>query len=203
MTNRGSSPGVGDRVITFGIGGAFAERRATRADRAFLLPDGMSFVEAAGWFVPYMTAHHALVDRGNLAKGETLLVLGAAGGVDVVYDPVGGGHFRQAARSTAFLGRILVVGFASGSVPSIGMNVALVKGISLIGVDTGRYICERPSLAAALYAGLVELWENGALDVITSRVLALAELPGVHSRFTDRSVIGKWVVEISRGQESP
>lgn len=242
---------VGDRVITFGVGGAFAEQRAARADWTFPLPPRMTAVEAAGWFIPYSTAYHALVDRGYLAGGETLLVLGASGGVgqaavalgrvlgarviaaasteekasaarglgahhivrydhedlvervmeftegrgaDVVYDPVGGDHFRDAIRATGFLGRVLIVGFASGSAPTIGMNITLVKGISLVGVDFGRYIRERPTLAAEVHAELVELWEDEVLDDLTSRVLALEDLPGIHTRFTDREVIGKWVV---------
>jgi NADPH2:quinone reductase len=251
---------VGDRVVSLGVGGAFAERRVVKADWTFPLPEAMSFEEAASWFVPYTTAHHALIDRGYIVKGETLLVLGASGGVgqaavalgrvlgariiaatsteekaaaarglgahhiirydgeplsqrvleltdgrgaDVVFDPVGGDHFRDAVRGTAFLGRVLVVGFASGSVPSISLNLALVKGISLIGVDTARYIRECPGLAAEAHTELTELWSEELLDNLTTRVVDLDDLPGIHTSFTDRAVIGKWVVRVSRGGENP
>ncbi len=254
------SRAVGDRVVSLDVGGAFAERRAVKAAWTFLLPPAMSFEAAAGWFVPYTTAHHALVDRGYLAKGETLLVLGASGGVgqaavalgralgahviaatstdvkafaarglgahdvirydvepladrvrditggvgaDVIFDPVGGDHFREAIRSAAFLGRLLIVGFASGSVPSIPMNLALVKGVSLIGVDMGRYVRELPDLAAEANADLAELWADEVLDDLVSRTIEFDDLPGAHAAFADREVIGKWIVRVRSDAANP
>ena len=71
----------GDRVVALMAWGGYAERVATDAVRLIAIPDGVSFVQAAATLTTYGTTYYALADRANLQKGETLLVLGAAGGV--------------------------------------------------------------------------------------------------------------------------
>ena len=72
---------VGDRVVAFTSHGGFAEEVAADADRLIPMPDGMDFEHASAFVMTYGTALHALKDRGRIRPGETLLVLGAAGGV--------------------------------------------------------------------------------------------------------------------------
>src|SRR3954469_21927578 len=203
-------PGVsgarpGDRVIAFTTYGAFAEEVKTEAARLLPLPQGMDFVTGAAFLLTYATSDHALRDRAALKAGETLLVLGAAGGVglaaieigkalgarviaaasdddklavcrahgadelinyssqdlrerikeitagkgvDVIYDPVGGPYSEPAFRSIAWRGRLLVVGFAAGDIPKLPLNLALLKGASIVGVFWGDFARREPKAFA-------------------------------------------------------
>jgi NADPH2:quinone reductase len=73
----------GDRVIAFNTWGGFAEEMVVEADRTIAMPDSMDFVPASGFVLTYGTSYHALKDRAQLKSGETLLVLGASGGVGI------------------------------------------------------------------------------------------------------------------------
>lgn len=187
---------AGDRVIAFNTWGGFAEEMLVEADRTVPLPEGMDYVPASAFILTYGTSYHALKDRAQLKPGETLLVLGASGGVglaaiqlgkamgarviaaassddklqvckangadelinyasedlrsrvkaitqgkglDVVYDPVGGPYSEPALRDMAWNGRFLVVGFAAGDIPKIPLNLALLKGCSIMGVFWGAF----------------------------------------------------------------
>jgi len=186
----------GDRVIAAATWGGFAQELVADADRLVRMPDEMDFVSASAFVLTYGTSYHALKDRAQLQAGETLLVLGASGGVglsaiqigkaigarviaaassdaklavcksngadelinyasedlrarvkaitagrgvDVVYDPVGGAYSELALRDMAWNGRFLVVGFAAGDIPKIPLNLALLKGCSIIGVFWGAF----------------------------------------------------------------
>jgi len=186
----------GDRVIASSTWGGFAEEIAVDADRLVPMPDAMDYVPASAFILTYGTSYHALKDRAQLRAGETLLVLGASGGVgiaavqlgkamgarviaaassdaklqvckangadetinyasedlrtrvkaithgrgvDVVYDPVGGPYSEPALRDMAWNGRYLVVGFAAGEIPKIPLNLALLKGCSIVGVFWGAF----------------------------------------------------------------
>jgi NADPH2:quinone reductase len=186
----------GERVIASSTWGGFAEEIAVDADRLVPMPDAMDYVPASAFILTYGTSYHALKDRAQLRAGETLLVLGASGGVgiaavqlgkamgarviaaassdaklqvckangadetinyasedlrtrvkaitqgrgvDVVYDPVGGPYSEPALRDMAWNGRYLVVGFAAGEIPKIPLNLALLKGCSIVGVFWGAF----------------------------------------------------------------
>ena len=186
----------GDRVIAAATWGGFAQELVADADRLVRMPDEMDFVSASAFVLTYGTSYHALKDRAQLKAGETLLVLGASGGVglsaiqigktmgarviaaassdaklavcksngadelinyasedlrtrvkaitagrgvDVVYDPVGGSYSELALRDMAWNGRFLVVGFAAGDIPKIPLNLALLKGCSIVGVFWGAF----------------------------------------------------------------
>jgi NADPH:quinone reductase len=185
---------IGDRVVGGGFSGAFAEETQITAAALRAIPAGTDFATAAAFTTAYLTGYVALVRRGELQKGETLLVHGAAGGMglaavdlglalganviatasseekraflksygahhalapvgfretvkeltggrgaDVVYDPVGGDVFDESVRCIAFNGRLLVIGFTSGRIPSIAANMPLIKGFSVVGVRAGEY----------------------------------------------------------------
>lgn len=186
---------VGDRVMALTGWGAFAEQVAVPFYNVLPIPASMDFTTAAAFGMTYGTSMHALRQRGQLQAGETLLVLGASGGVglaaveigkamgarviaaassaeklavakaagadelidysqanlreeikrltggqgvDVIYDPVGGELFEQAVRGLAWNGRLLVVGFASGSIPQLAANLVLLKGAAVLGVFWGH-----------------------------------------------------------------
>lgn len=211
--------GVGDRV--FGTGPAtLAEAACTSASSVYPAPDGMSAAVAASLYGNYQTAIHGLRDRGNLQPGESLLVLGASGGVgtaaiavaksmgarviaaasteekrsvamrcgaddcidysdpdwrtslkaiapggvDVVYDPVGGDVAEPAFRSIAPYGRFLVVGFAAGTIPKIALNLPLLKMASIVGVNWGGLSDANPEANIELTHTLLE-WINA--DTLT------------------------------------
>lgn len=187
---------VGQRVIAASTWGGFAQEMLVDAERIIPMPDAMDFVPASAFVLTYGTSYHALKDRAALRAGETLLVLGASGGVglaavqlgkalgarviaaassdtklavcrqmgadetinystedlrarvkaltqgrgvDVVYDPVGGPFSELALRDMAWNGRFLVVGFAAGDIPKIPLNLALLKGCSIVGVFWGAF----------------------------------------------------------------
>ena len=211
---------VGMRVLALTGFGGYAEEVATEASNIMPLPQNMDFATAACFPVVYATSLHALKDRGQLRAGETLLVLGAAGGVgltaveigkimgarviaaassdeklalcqargadalinyaksdlrekvkeltagkgvDVVYDPVGGAYAEPAVRSLAFLGRYLVIGFASGEIPKIPLNLLLLKQAAIVGVFWGAYARARPADNAENFADLFAWYEAGRL----------------------------------------
>ena len=197
---------TGDRVVAFTGIGAFAAETMVSQDHAYLLPEGIEFETAAGVLITYGTSYHALKDRGALKPGETLLVLGAAGGVgltavelgarmgarviaatsspeklalasrhgahelidyskedlrervkaitggkgvDVVYDPVGGEMSPAALKTLSWGGRLLVIGFANGTIPSIPANLLLLKSASAVGVLWGNSLRADPAPHAA------------------------------------------------------
>jgi NADPH2:quinone reductase len=241
----------GDAVIALTTFGAFAEEVKAQASRLLPIPSGMSYEEAAAFGLTYGTAAHALVDRASLAPGETVLVLGAAGGVglaaidvakamggrviacastdeklsasidhgadaainyaredlrarirelteghgiDVVVDNVGGSLTELALRSLAWRGRLLVVGFASGDVPKIALNLPLLKGASIVGVFWGEFTRREPQRFAERSQQLAQWYVEGRLKPHVSAVLSLDRAPEAIAALAARSVIGKIVV---------
>jgi NADPH2:quinone reductase len=241
----------GDRVCGFTGFGAMAERAVAYPGSITLLPDHVSFEAGAAIPVAYGTSYHALVDRARLEDGETLLVLGAAGGVgiaavqigkamgakvlaavsseekaaaameagadevlrydqsplrdgiaaatggdgvDVVYDPVGGTATELALRSTKWNGRLLVIGFASGEIPSIPLNLSLVKGNSVIGVFWGRFNMEEPERSAANNQVIMDWVADGTLRPLVQKTYPLDEAVDALRWVADRNAIGRVVV---------
>ena len=191
-----STVSVGDRVCAPSLTGALREYTVVPETTIHLIPDRLDLRAAAGFVVNYTTAWHGLLDRGQLKAGETVLVLGAAGGVgiaavqvarmagarviagastaakreyaekhgahlsidytkedwrkelkslteghgiDVIFDPVAGSLLEPAFKSLAWRGRHLVVGFVGGEIPALPVNLALLKGSALIGVDYRQF----------------------------------------------------------------
>lgn len=246
-----SSVKVGDRVAATMLYGAFAERVVVPELALTKLPDDVSFEIGAATLLTYATTYHALVDRAALQAGETLLVLGAAGGVgiaaveigallgarviaaastdeklafcrthgasdginytrddlkeqikaltkgngcDVVYDPVGGALAEPALRGTAWQGRYLVIGFASGEIPKIPLNLVLLKGCQIVGVFWGSFAMREPARnrehAAKLFAWIGE----GKLAPHVDAVVPFSEAASALQRLERREVMGKIVL---------
>ena len=246
---------VGQKVACLSGTGGFGTHTLAPAALCMPLPDGFPAVDAAAFIMIYATSWHALMDRAALKAGETVLVLGAAGGVgtaaiqlakaagarviaaassddkcalcrelgadetlnysvhtpegslreeikrltggkgpDVVYDPVGGAFAEPVFRSIAWRGRYLVVGFASGPIPSLPLNLALLKGASIVGVFWGDFAKREPQANAAMMQTLAGLYGAGRIKPMIDRTLPMSELPQAYAVMGSRSVKGKLVL---------
>jgi len=246
---RGVKPG--DRVIGSPGRGGFAQECLVAADRLSPLPSGMDFETGSAFVLTYCTSLHALRDCGHLEPGETLVVLGAAGGVgtsaieigkamgarviaaasseeklafckklgadetvdyekadlrkrileltggkgaDVVYDPVGGAYTEAAVRALAWRGRLLVIGFATGVIPQVKLNLALLKERSLVGVYWGDWTQHDPQGQRRNVEQLAVWFAEGKIKPAVSERVSLAEAPAAMMRLVQRRVKGKVVV---------
>ncbi|MDI9779155.1 NADPH:quinone oxidoreductase family protein [Pseudomonas fluorescens] len=242
---------VGDRVMALTGWGAFAEQVAVPFYNVMPIPEHMDFATAAAFGMTYGTSMHALKQRGQLQPGETLLVLGASGGVglaaveigkamgakviaaassaeklavakaagadetidysqaslkeeikrltggqgvDVIYDPVGGELFDQAVRGLAWQGRLLVVGFASGTIPQMAANLVLLKGAAVLGVFWGAFAQRQPEDNAANFRQLFAWHAEGKLKPLVSKTYPLAEAGAAIEALGQRRAVGKLVV---------
>ncbi|PNU18632.1 NADPH:quinone oxidoreductase [Geothermobacter hydrogeniphilus] len=242
---------LGDRILASTMTGGYAEKLCLDTAAAIAIPDAMSDTHAAVLPCAYGTAHHALKQRGKLQPGETLAVLGAAGGtglaavqigkamgarviavcsdeeklslaadsgadelinyrnadlrkslmsitknrgVDVVFDPVGGEAFNRCARAMAWNGRLLVIGFASGDIPQFPVNLALVKGYSVIGVFWGSFTRYQPKDYANNMAELFRWYEQGKVRPLIDKTFPLSSAAEALHLVAQRKVKGKLVL---------
>jgi NADPH2:quinone reductase len=246
----------GDRIAAIPGHGGFATHLVIRADKAVKLPDDMPSDAAACFLFTYGTSYHALKDRAALQAGESLLVLGAAGGVgsaaielgkamgakviaavssedkaafckslgadetivyarqmdrdaqkalsseikslsgggvDVVYDAVGGDFAEPALRALAWKGRFLVVGFPAG-IPRIPLNLPLLKGSQIVGVFWGAHTMQEPQLHAQNVADLFDLYRDGKIAPRICARFPLSDAAAALELMQDRKVLGKVVV---------
>ena len=241
---------VGDEVVAFGLGG-FAEEAVVEAAAVMPKPIGMSFADAAAFFLTYCTSLRGLTNCARLQAGETLLVLGAAGGVgvaaieigkalgatviaaaagqdklalcaqvgadhtidydrevlrdrcaeiagragiDVVYDPVGGAYTEAALRCLGWRGRHVIVGFATGTIPNIPANLALLKERSIVGVYWGESVVREPEQHSVNVKQLVKWFDAGQVKPSISEQLPLSKAADAMHRMLARKVLGKVVV---------
>lgn len=242
---------AGQRVIASCQVGAFAEKVLVDARQVLPMPAGLGFDVAAAFTLAYGTSYHALKGRAKLKAGETLLVLGASGGVglaavqigkalgarviaaassadklalcqrngadalinyhtedlrtrlkeltdgkgpDVIYDPVGGHYAEPAFRSIAWGGRYLVVGFANGEIPALPLNLALLKGASIVGVFWGEFVKRQlPDFVQDL-ADMFKLLAQDRLRPHISRSYPLAQGAQALQDLLDRKVTGKVII---------
>jgi NADPH2:quinone reductase len=244
---------VGDRVFSMTGHGGFAEQVVASATTTLPMPFGMDYETAASTMYTYGTSFHALKDRGSLQPGQTLLVLGAAGGVglaavqlgilmgarviaaastdeklticremgaaetinyttenlrdrikdltgsngvDVVYDPVGDRYAEPAIRSLAWKGRYLVVGFAAGEIPNIPLNLALLKGASIVGVFWGAFAQREPETSKQNFKQILNWIASGQLKQHIHNFYSLDEAPDALRDLMERRVIGKAVIRV-------
>jgi len=242
--------GIGDRVVGGALFGGFAEEAQGPESAYRPIPGNADYATAASFTTAYLTAHVSLVRRGELQKGETLLVHGAAGGVglaavdlgrllgatviatastdekraflkdygadhvlpssgfreavkeltggrgaDVIYDPVGGDVFDESVRCIAFGGRILIVGFTSGRIPSVSVNMPLIKGFSVVGVRAGEYGRKYPEKGRENITAIDALLAEGKIRPHIHARLPLNRAVAAMQMLTTRKVIGKVVIE--------
>jgi len=242
---------AGDRVAATLLHGAFAEQVVVPEGAVVRLPDAVPFDLGAATLLTYATTLHALVDRAALQPGETLLVLGAAGGVgsaaielgkvlgarviaaassdekiafckecgaddgivytredlkertkqlthgsgaNVVYDPVGGSYAEAALRSIAWEGRYLVVGFATGEIPKIPLNLVLLKGCQVVGVFWGSFAMRESERNRENARRILQWVADGKLRPRLDATLKLEEAAEALGRMERREVKGKLVL---------
>ena len=248
---------IGDEVIGMVGHGGYSEKVIVSPMQIFKKPSSMDFTTASCFTLTYGTSHYALKDRAQLKEGETLLVLGAAGGVgisaieigkaigakviaaassdeklevckeygadelinygdydltnkdqikqfrneiakasggkgpDVIYDPVGGNFTEPSLRSIAWGGRLLVIGFASGPIPKIPLNLYLIKGCSAVGVFWGQFTALEPQNHLANMEQLTKWHEEGKLKAPVTKVLPLEQAKDALEMILARKAKGK------------
>ncbi|WP_406828510.1 NADPH:quinone oxidoreductase family protein [Microbulbifer sp. ARAS458-1] len=246
---------VGDRVIAMPGMSAFAEQ--VNVDQKLLVPmsDKLNFDQGAGFCITYATSLYALKQRAGLRAGETLVVLGAAGGVgvtaiqlgkamgarviacassaeklafckevgadelidyssenlkdrlkeltdgkgaDVIYDPVGGELTEQAYRSIAWGGRYLVIGFASGDIPKLPLNLPLLKAGDIMGIFWGAWAQRDPKGNLKNFAELSQMVDDGTLNPLTTEIYPFEQYAEAFAAITERRARGKVVLTLGQ-----
>ncbi|ALV48957.1 NADPH:quinone oxidoreductase family protein [Streptomyces althioticus] len=115
-------------------------------------------------------------------------------GADVIFDPVGGDAYTQSAKTVAFEGRIVIVGFASGTIPSPGLNHALIKNYAILGLHWGLYNTRNPELVRHCHEQLTDLAAKGAIKPLVSRRVPLAGAADAVQRVADGVTTGRVTV---------
>jgi NADPH2:quinone reductase len=242
----------GDRVIAMIGHGGYADEVVTDVGSLLKMPDNMSYIDGAAFTMTYGTSYYALKQRGELKPGETLLVLGAAGGVglaavelgkvmgakviaaagsdekleltkkfgaestinyskekirermkeltengrgaDVIYDAVGGDAFDEAIRSINWLGRLLVIGFASGRIPSLPANLALLKSCDVRGVFYGAWRARDPKDAAQNFKEMLDWYSQGKIKPHVSMTFPLEKSAEAMQALLSRKATGKIIL---------
>ena len=244
---------AGDRVVGLtGMGGGMAEVANLSPDLTFRLPDAVSLTAGAGLLFNDLTVHFALSLRGRLAKGETVLVHGAAGGigtstlrlagllgaartiavvsteakaekareagatdvvlvdgwlpkvreltegrgVDVVLDPVGGDRFTDSLRSLAPAGRLVVVGFTGGDIPTVRVNRLLLNNVDVVGAGWGAWFLSHPGYVRTQWADLEPLLASGRLTAPEPSVFPLEQAAAAIGALERREALGKVVLAV-------
>ncbi len=251
---------VGDRVLAMAETGGYAEAVAVPADQCHRLPVRMSYAEAASAAVVYDTSWVALRGRTRLVPGETVLVLGASGGVghaavqlaramgarvlagiarperapavrangadaiidlsrpdlhdslrdqvyaetdgrgaDIVIDPLGGKVFDAAIRALAWCGRLVVIGFAAGGIPTLRTNYLLLKNIEVSGLQITDYRKRRPAELATAYSEIFGFYELGLVKPAAATLFPLERAGEALAALRDRRVDGRPVLRLRDG----
>jgi NADPH2:quinone reductase len=242
---------VGERVSAFGVLGGYAERVAVPVANVVRSPTELDDAEAVSLLVNYNTMYFALARRAAMRPGDTVLVMGAAGGVgtaaiqiakamnasqviavvhregatdyvsslgadvvlpltdgwtervrehthgqgvDIVVDPIGGPTFDDAIRVLAIDGKLLVIGFAAGGIPTVKVNRLQLRNVSVVGVAWGEYLNKVPGSAALFSWGLSQLVFLGLRPPPPQRY-PLSEAQAALQCLADGGVLGKLVLE--------
>ena len=256
---------IGDRVIGSCGHGGYVEQIALNEAACIPVPDAMDLETASALVLTYGTSHYGLKDRAHLKAGETLLVMGAAGGVglaavelgkamgakviaaassqekldvcvehgadetilypsgnldkeqqrafsdqikaltdgqgaDVIYDPVGGDYAEPALRATNWEGRYLVIGFASGPIPKIPLNLALLKSCQIVGVFWGAFTMRDPAGNKANLDELMAMYESGQIRPHISGRYPLEQAADALNQMASRKVKGKVILTTGRSE---
>ena len=249
----------GDRALLMAESSSFAEFAVMPENQCIKLPASLPFEEAASMALVYDTAYFALKDRGRIQPGETVLVLGATGGVglaaiqlakafgakvlaavaskdkedivraagadaivdlsmpdlheslraqvfaltdkkgvNIIVDMLGGDMFDAAVRALAWCGRLIVIGFASGRIPSLKMNYVLVKNIEVSGMQISDYRKRRPADMQAAFADIYALHAMGKLKPLPTKVYPIEQFAEALRDIKDRKVRGRIVLTMAK-----
>ena len=248
-----SGVAVGDHVYGASFVGAYAEKIVVNAASVNVIPDSVDLRDAAAFSVAHTTAMHTLRTIAELQPGESVLVLGAAGGVGlasvelatlmggqvvaaasspeklelcakygavagidytkedlktrakeltgggagVVVDPVGGPYSEQALRATKWGSRFVVIGFAAGEIPRIPLNLILLKGVIVRGMEMRSIVENVPDLVARDQRELKELFVGGKIHPHVSAVYPLADTAVALRSMLERTATGKVLIDVN------
>ncbi|WP_409436441.1 NADPH:quinone oxidoreductase family protein [Mycobacterium sp. SMC-14] len=243
---------VGDRVAGASFVGGFAEQALVPAAAVSAIPGGIDYAAAAGFGVTYRTAYHALRSVAQVAEGDWVVVLGAAGGVGLaavdlavamgakvlaaasspeklevcrqrgaaatvdydredlktrireitgdgaqaVLDPVGGSYAEPALRSLARGGRFITLGYAAGSIPAIPLNLVMLKGITVQGMEIRTFATDFPAENERDLVELNRLFAEGKVSPYIGARFPLAETAAALRYVADRKAIGKVIIDV-------
>ena len=137
-------------------------------------------------------APHAVLNVTGGFREQVKAITG--GGADIIYDPVGGDIFDESVRCIAFDGRLLVIGFTSGRIPTVSVNMPLIKGFSVMGVRAGEYGRQFPDRGRENIDAVWKLADEGRIKPRVHAELALADWREAFDLLADRKVIGKAVI---------
>ena len=243
----------GDRVMAMTLHGGFAERVAADVALTSRIPQQLTTEQAAGFIMNYHTAHFALVRRGRLRAGESIVVHGAGGGLGsacvqvaraigarvlavvssdekagvareagaddtvvtgagswsdqiraltdgrgaaVVVDPVGGDRFDESLRALAPEGRLIIVGFAEGRIPTVQANRVLFRNIDIVGAAWGAFLAVEPSLFGDTRDALQALVASDAIRPVVGVTFPLERAADALRALEQRRALGKIVVTL-------
>lgn len=172
-----------------GVGSAAVELAKQHGCWVIAAAGGSAKVQAC-----YDLGADEVIDYNSEDLYERVMALTEGRGVDVVYDPVGGSYFDVARRLVAWEGRLLVIGFASGDIPTAPANHMLVKNYSVVGVHMGGYWQRNPAPFARCYEELAELLEAGAISPLIDSVVSFEALPAALKRLDNRETVGRVVM---------
>jgi NADPH:quinone reductase len=245
-----TSPEVGERVLVSAGSGGFATEVVATAWQAVVVPDALSDGQAATFMQSYGTAYFALVRRAKMQPGQSLLVLGAgggvglaavdvghalglsviaaassadkrelatsrgatavidsstedvkararelsSGGVDAVYDPIGGSIGEECLRALGDDGQFLVIGFASGEIPKLPANQVLLRNRRVTGVEWGGWVAKNPDANREMMAEVMAMIVAGDLRPVEPVSYAFADAAHALSDQQNRRVVGKAVL---------
>lgn len=245
----------GDRALAMAEAGGFAEFAVAPEAQCVKIPSSLPFTEAASMALVYDTAYFALKERGRIAPGDNVLILGATGGVglaaiqlakafgakalatvaskdktdivlaagadaiidlsapdlheslraqvfgqtgnkgvDIIVDMLGGDIFDAAVRALAWNGRLIVIGFASGRIPSLKMNYVLVKNIEISGMQISDYRKRRPADMQACFADVYAMHAAGKLKALPTKAYPIERFAEALRAIKDRTVRGRIVL---------
>ena len=243
----------GDRMFGSVLTGAFAELALLDVQSASAIPDGVDFAAAAAFGVTYRTAYHALRSVADVAEGDWVVVLGAAGGVGmaavdlgvalkarvlaaassrekleacrqrgaeatvdydredlksrireltndgarVVIDPVGGRSAEPALRGLCRGGVFVTLGYAAGAIPSIPLNLVLLKGITVRGMEIRTFMGDHPEEAARDMRELAQMFADGRARPYIGARFPLAETATALRHVAERKALGKVVIDVA------
>jgi NADPH2:quinone reductase len=246
---------AGDRVLAIAEYGGYGEAVVVPASHCIRIPPAMSFTDAASMSSVYDTSLVALRDRAQFKPGESVLVVGATGGVglasvqlvkalggtalagvgnpakahlaleagadaiidlsgadlkdklrdqvyaanggrgvDIVLDMLGGDYFDAAIRALAWRGRLVVIGFAAGRIPTLKVNYVLLKNISVSGIQISNYRTKAPEMTADCYAELFSLYEAGKIKSLPTTTMPMERFADALRALRDRTAQGRIVL---------
>jgi NADPH:quinone reductase len=252
-----SVPRVGDRVLAMAEQGGYSEAVAVPAEQCYRLPASMSFSAAASLSLAYDTAWFALRERARLQPGDTVLVLGASGGVgqaavqlaaamgasvlaaimrperattvraagaeavidlsrpnlrealreqvyaatdgrgaDIILDPLGGEISTAAIRALAWRGRLVVIGFAAGAIPTLRMNYLVLKNIEVSGLQISDYRKRQPAQVTAAFDEIFALFEQGKIRPAAATEFRLERAGEALAALRDRRIDSRAVLRL-------